>query len=117
MEYRLDVVLHNCNFKAREDEAGSVKVRIQAGLHSHTLTLNKTREPQVNIDLRFHGCIWRKPKCAHRDKYIQIYKGLYEHKFMCTQRCLHICIQMQINTNAVTEVHVHMCDYTHINAH
>jgi hypothetical protein len=36
MEYRLDEVLHNYNFKTREDEAGSIKVHIQAGLDSHT---------------------------------------------------------------------------------
>jgi hypothetical protein len=40
MEYRLDVVLHNYNFKTREDEAGSIKVHIQSGLDSHTQTLN-----------------------------------------------------------------------------
>jgi hypothetical protein len=40
MEYRFDVVLHNYNFKTREDEAGSIKVHIQSGLDSHTQTLN-----------------------------------------------------------------------------
>jgi hypothetical protein len=47
MEYRFDVVLHNYNFKTREDEAASIKVHIQAGLHSHTRALNKTREHQL----------------------------------------------------------------------
>jgi hypothetical protein len=113
MEYRLDVVLHNYNFKTREDEAGSIKVHIQAGLDSHTWTLKKPREPQVNIDLSSMALSRENQKCVHRDKYIQTHNGLYEHKLMCTQRCLHICKQMQISTNAVTEVHVHMRDYTH----
>jgi hypothetical protein len=74
MEYRLDEVLHNYNFKTREDEAGSIKVHIQAGLDSHTWTLKKPREPQVNIDLRdlISMALSREnQKCVHRDKYIQ----------------------------------------------
>jgi hypothetical protein len=110
MEYRLDEVLHNYNFKTREDEAGSIKVHIQAGLDSHTWTLKKPREPQVNIDLSSMALSRENQKCVHRDKYIQTHNGLYEHKLMCTQRCLHICKEMQISTNAVSEVHVHMCD-------
>jgi hypothetical protein len=70
MEYRLDVVLHNYNFKTRENEAGSIKVHIQAGLDSHTQTLNKTREPQVNIDLSSMVLSRENQKCIHRDKYV-----------------------------------------------
>jgi hypothetical protein len=113
MEYRLDVVLHNYNFKTREDDAGSIKVHIQAWLDSHTQILNKTRELQVNIDLSSMVLSRENQKCVHRDKYIQTQNGLYEHKFRCTQRRLHICKQMQISANAVTDVHVHMCHYTH----
>jgi hypothetical protein len=96
MEYRLDVVLHNYNFKTREDEVRSIKVHIHAGLDSHTQTLNKTKEPQVNIDLSSMVLSRENQKCVHRDKYIQTQNGLYEHKFMCTQKHLYICKQMQI---------------------
>jgi hypothetical protein len=75
MEYRLDVVLHKYNFKTREDEAVSIKVHIQAGLDSHTWTLNKTREHLVNIDLSSMVLSRENKKCVHRDKYIQTHNG------------------------------------------
>jgi hypothetical protein len=90
MTYRLGVVLHIYNFKTKEDEAGSIKVHIQAELDSHTWALNKTREPQVNRDLSSMALSRENQKCEHRDKYIQTHNGLYEQKFMCTQMLTHM---------------------------
>jgi hypothetical protein len=62
MDYRLDVVLHNYNFKTRENEAGSIKVHIQTGLDSHTWTL----EPQVNKDLSSMALSRENQVCTQR---------------------------------------------------
>jgi hypothetical protein len=92
MEYRLDVVLHKYNFKTREDEAGSMKLNIHAGLDRHTQALKKTREPKVNIDLSSMVLSREKSK-------------------VFTQRQIHADTQWLI----CTKIHVHTDAYTYAN--